>query len=913
MKNSNRIIIAIAACVTLLIFFASSRAITISPEAREIMQQAGTLDRYISMLKDARMRGLNSPDEIKTGLNLTAGLDNVDTVTVLVLLVDFDDNPYTAGGVAANAAGFDSVLFSTDRLNPTGSMTEYFLENSYGKFVVQGQVYGWYRMPNLYSYYVNGEGGIGSFFPMNSRGLAVDAVRIADSLGLDFSGFDSYGDSGEGDGEIDGLLIVHPGPGMEQTGNENMMISHKWDLGLYATIADGIDIDSYTIQPEERLKLGGSAEITPIGVFCHEYCHVLGLPDLYDVDYEPSTSDGIGIWSLMATGVYKGEARVPAHLDAWSKMYIGFLDPVEVYENMTDIEFPQVETEPTVYRLWRDGDYSGQYFLVENRQPVGFDSLLPGRGLLIYHVDDNVSFNNIDVDHYHVAVEQADGFYQLELHGYNDGDAGDPWPGSQNKRSFDDKSTPNSRSYAFASTQVSVWSISDPDSLMTANLDIYWSRPYFELKNYAFADANGNGDLEAGESIEFYFDIKNSWMTASGATITLTSNNTDIQFMNPSVYKTIMPGDGGYADNTGDPIIFKLPDTLVPTYDSFFVEIETDGGMFRAVFAIEQQVGAPQILVVDDDRGGSYDAIYAGDLYSLLTPCDVWQKSVLGPPSAAILSRYKMVFWFTGDTCSDLLQPADVSAMKQYMDNGGNLFLTGQWLAGELHEEDSAFLENYLHARRGSDGYFFEHAGIDGSPVGDGMKIRYESSTNQVYGYGQQILPVNGAIPAFQFTVLSEYTGLSYSGNYKVVFFNFGYEAISSNFSRYNKREEVLVRLLHFFGDLTTEVAEDVNSPVLPKSFELGQNYPNPFNPATTVRFTVRAALGRPMPKTTIKIFNLLGREVKTLVDEIQRPGVYTVEWDGSDEIGRRVASGVYFYRMTRGGDSETKKMVLLK
>ncbi|UCD93984.1 MAG: M6 family metalloprotease domain-containing protein [Candidatus Zixiibacteriota bacterium] len=913
MKKINRLKSTVAASVLALIFCVSSRAVTISPDARQAMEEAGVLDRYVSMIKDARTRGLNAPDMIKTSVKLTAGADDVDTVTVLVLMVDFDDNAYTEGGVAANAAEFDSVLFTTGRSNPTGSMTEYYLENSYGKFLVRGQVHGWYRMPSLYSYYVNGEGGIGSFFPNNSKGLAVDAVRVADSLGLDFSPFDTYGSPAGADGEIDGLLIVHAGPGMEQTGSEYMMISHKWDLGPYATIADGLNIDSYTIQPEERLRPGGSAEITPIGVFCHEFGHVLGLPDLYDVDYQPSSSDGIGIWSLMGTGVFKGDARIPAHLDAWCKMYVGFLDPVEVYENMTSVEFPPVENDPVAYRLWKDGAYSSQYFLVENRQPVGFDSLLPGSGLLIYHVDDNATFNNIDVNHYHVAVEQADGFYQLELNNYNDGDAGDPWPGTQDKRSFDDMSKPSSRSYAQVSTKVSVWNISEPGSLMTANLDIDWSRPYFELNNYAFVDANGNGDLEAGESVEFYFDIRNYWMSATNATITLTTNDPDIQFSNSTVFKSDMPGNGGLTDNIGEPMAFSLPDTLIPTYDSFFVEIETDGGMFEAVFEIEQQVGAPQILIVDDDRGGSYDAVYAGDLYRQLTPCDIWQKSALGSPSGIMLNQYKTVFWFTGDTCSDLLQPADIAAMKQYLDNGGNLFLTGQWVAGELHDQDSAFLENYLHARKGSDGYFFEHAGVDGSPVGDGLKVRYESSTNQVYGYGQQILPVNGAIPAFKFTVYPEYTGVSYSGEYKVVFFNFGYEAISSNFSRYNKREEVLARLLQFFGSLSTEVADDVNGPVMPGSFELGQNFPNPFNPATTIRYTVRSTQDMPQPKTTIRIFNLLGREVKILVDEVQSPGVYETQWDGTNKSGRPAASGIYFYRMTRGVEAQTKKMVLLK
>lgn len=113
-----------------------------------------------------------------------------------------------------------------------------------------------------------------------------------------------------------------------------------------------------------------------------------------------------------------------------------------------------------------------EYFLVENRQLVGFDLHLPYHGLLIYHVDDT-KWGNWDVENYHVALEQADGYFELELGDYNHppvnsggflnfGDNGDPWPGALAKKSFDCFSTPNSRSYADDHTQVSVWNISGP-------------------------------------------------------------------------------------------------------------------------------------------------------------------------------------------------------------------------------------------------------------------------------------------------------------------------------------------------------------------------------------------------------------------------------------------------------------------
>jgi len=97
----------------------------------------------------------------------------------------------------------------------------------------------------------------------------------------------------------------------------------------------------------------------------------------------------------------------------------------------------------------------------------------------------------------------------------------------------------------------------------------------------------------------------------------------------------------------------------------------------------------------------------------------------------------------------------------------------------------------------------------------------------------------------------------------------------------------------------------------LPRNFVLEQNYPNPFNAGTSIAFTVDAA-GLSVP-TRLEIFNVLGQRVTTLVDGDLAPGRHTRTWDGNDAKGNPVASGVYFYRLTSAGHTDTKKMVLLK
>jgi hypothetical protein len=94
-----------------------------------------------------------------------------------------------------------------------------------------------------------------------------------------------------------------------------------------------------------------------------------------------------------------------------------------------------------------------------------------------------------------------------------------------------------------------------------------------------------------------------------------------------------------------------------------------------------------------------------------------------------------------------------------------------------------------------------------------------------------------------------------------------------------------------------------------PRAFKLSQNYPNPFNPVTSIRFVV----GNGPTHTTLKIYNLCGRLVRTLVDEEKAPGTYSVTWDGKNNSGRDVASGIYFYQLRSGGLTDAKRLVLIK
>ncbi|MFH0777262.1 MAG: immune inhibitor A domain-containing protein, partial [Candidatus Eisenbacteria bacterium] len=223
------------------------------------LKAQGRWEWYLRVQADARDRGFDAPVERATeSITRMAASATPFDHHIPCILVDFSDNPAPGGKIASTPAMFDSLLFSTGKKNPTGSMTEYYSEISYGQMNVIGTVVGWFRMPNTYAYYVNNLMGMGSS-PHNAARLAEAAIDSAAPY-LDFSQFDN-----DDNGWVDGVMIVFPGPGYEETGDSSMIQSHRYrasDTRSY----DGVSVADYTIQPEETNHPGG---LNAVGVFCH--------------------------------------------------------------------------------------------------------------------------------------------------------------------------------------------------------------------------------------------------------------------------------------------------------------------------------------------------------------------------------------------------------------------------------------------------------------------------------------------------------------------------------------------------------------------------------------------------------------------------------------------------------------------
>jgi immune inhibitor A len=365
-------------------------------------------------------------------------------VRVIVVLVDFADAPMTR-----SSDHFRDLFFSTGKV-ASGSVREYFTEVSNNLIQLTGTVVGPYRLPRTMATYAGGGSGTDNPLP-NARTMARDAAQLANP-DVDFKPFDN-----DGNGYVDAFIVVHAGPGAEETGSGSHIWSHKWVLSGGPYNADATRIYAYLTVPED----------SRIGVCAHELGHLLfGWPDLYDTD---ESSEGLGNWCLMAGGSWNGFGDVPAHPSAWCKAGQGWVSVVNRTSNGA-MTFRDVKASKTIYRLWRSGAGGEEYFLAEHRRQTGYDRKLPGEGLLIYHIDDAVDGNDNE-DHPEVKLMEADN--QAHLHNaLNRGDDGDAYPGRSLNTVFDKSSTPSSRSYSGADTCVALTNIAKSGTSIRANVRI---------------------------------------------------------------------------------------------------------------------------------------------------------------------------------------------------------------------------------------------------------------------------------------------------------------------------------------------------------------------------------------------------------------------------------------------------------
>jgi M6 family metalloprotease-like protein len=270
---------------------------------------------------------------------------------VLGLYSDITEPPFTRGA-------FDMEFFTGPW--PTGTMRQYWSEVSYNLLDLTGTVFDWVPLSQNEYYYTGGVGYWGLVPGVSHTGDMIKEIADALDPTVDFGQFDNDGpdgipNSGDDDGFVDVLLVIHPTAGAECDEAAHMW-SHSWRYSAwpvsggepYATndpAAGGgfVRIDDYIIAPSYSC---GTGQIE-IGVVCHELGHALGLPDLYD---SSGNSHGIGYWGLMGAGNWNTPAS-PAHLCVWSREQLGWANPVEIDWHARGVTLDPIETSGDVLKM----------------------------------------------------------------------------------------------------------------------------------------------------------------------------------------------------------------------------------------------------------------------------------------------------------------------------------------------------------------------------------------------------------------------------------------------------------------------------------------------------------------------------------------------------------------------------------
>lgn len=837
--------------------------------------------------------------------SITMPAEPVTSGSGIAILVDFSDNK--ADTFHHPPAAYDTLLFSVG-LKKTGSMKDFYIENSYGQFEFSGEVSpypssgrAWHRLAGSYDYWSEYYGF------EHSQELAEEAVKAADPY-VDFASFDNDGpdgipNSGDDDGAIDAVYVVHAGPGYEE--NHCGRIWSHMSVTYYETndaSANGgkIRLERYSVQPEEHCY----GSLINIGVFAHEYGHILGLPDLYDYDYD---SRGVGRWSLMAAGSWNGGGASPAHFDAWCKSKLGWVQPVRVTDYKINAELAAVEFTPVVYRLWTDGDTVGrQYFLVENRRKLGlFDAKLPGEGLLVYHVDEAKRNNNNQYipgehsayHHYRVAVEQADGKFDLERN-LSSGDPGDPFPGTWRRREFyTHLPYPTSRDYFEEDTRVGVLDITDSDSVIYAHLDVGKNLPYFRLVSIRQWGGD-NARIEPGEEGTLVVSIENLWGAADNVEGKLFVNSKAVTVTKPEVSFGAV-AEEEVASNASDPFTLALSPEVPGCLETEarLTLRETVTG-FEQTFSFALMLGWPGLLVVNDAADEGLSLIYDEVLDNLGVPHEQATAEDLTSLEDMLLAQGthdSVLVWFTGQE-SATLSEAEEDLLEDFLASGGKLVISSQNLGED--RTGSAFYADVLRAefKTPNQSEIVINGAGNNPIVGEDELV----AVSAAYGTSKDGISATGdAFPILLYSHGNAAAIAFENDTYQLAYLAFPFEGLTGNPYMVLSKEVFMGRVLRWFGyDLG--IAEQPSRPSV-----WGIEILSP-----VVRAGDAAVMYISLAESRnveLALYDALGRRVSAKSLGFLEQGEHTV---GISTTG--LTSGVYFVGIKTEKGNWTSRFVLL-
>ena len=387
------------------------------------------LQQTLSSRRNVSLKASSNPQKEKLNNFPTIG-----EVHSLVILVQFADTKFSTVGSDAHQF-FNNMLNEpgfTYSNGANGSARDFYLNSSNGRFQPQFDVIGPVTLPEKYSYYGANQGSSVDN-PARLEQFVREACTLADPL-VDFSQYDH-----NQDGYIDNIYFFYAGKGEADSGDGNAIWPHSAyysdmakDAGLSETSLklNGVEVGNYTCSNEINGTL-----ITPqpagIGTFVHEFGHVLGLADHYDVNYGITTF-APGSFDTMAQASYNNNGNTPAAFSAYERACLGWLD-LTVLKNGVDTlnVLPDLNDSNKAYMVPVGGTNDREYFIMENRQQKGWDAFIPGHGMLLWHIDYDAKAwekNELNITGTHQRVDIVEADNKLT----DNTRAGDPFPGTSN-------------------------------------------------------------------------------------------------------------------------------------------------------------------------------------------------------------------------------------------------------------------------------------------------------------------------------------------------------------------------------------------------------------------------------------------------------------------------------------------------
>lgn len=316
----------------------------------------------------------------------------------VVILVNFSNKSMQSGHTQAT---FDELCNSLNCTVNAGypSAGQYFADQSNGSYRPQFDVFGPVTLSRNVAYY--GTDGSKEGDDQHATDAVVEGCRLADEqFNINWADYDS-----NNDGYVDFVYVIYAGKGQADGGTSETIWPHNWSVESACYYGNctysesqcrvgGKKLDNYAMSGEmSGNSLGG------IGTLCHEFGHVMGLPDLYDTSYGTNYNNSLtpNDWNIMDGGSYNGDGHCPPNYDPWEKEFFGWHTTINLGNEGQNVTLYANGTENyQAYQINASGSYvspttSGTRYYIENRQAQGWDAPLTGHGMLIWKVNFNTS------------------------------------------------------------------------------------------------------------------------------------------------------------------------------------------------------------------------------------------------------------------------------------------------------------------------------------------------------------------------------------------------------------------------------------------------------------------------------------------------------------------------------------------